>query len=428
MSRTMSLRPLFKASFFAFATAILGGFPSACSSPEATELLVGVSTQVEVPRELQTVRLDVLAGPDPIFCSNYEVFNGRVQLPRTLGLTKQQANLPITVAIYGFLQKKDALPLDCKLAPKVKNADDPNLTETEKAEAARVLRRSIQPYIDDQILYIPMPLKYACFDKECPKETDTCKAGRCVDATTDPKTLLPYQEGFTNGSSSTCFPLKDCMFGAGAAPMQVLDKATCRYKVPGGSLSNMNVMLAFDEFVVELLDQDKDEGFFFPDPQGQPDVIQLTDALCKGEPVHKILSVVASASCPPKSIYQPICNNGDIPLTPATSSVYVLIDPAIGGDSWSKPSAGETKSLKEQIEGALALPSFSNTSVVVEVLPPSPPGTPSCGAPAGPARVSGRITDVYKGVQTLLNLSGGAAHASIPTALSRVFLAAAGDA
>ncbi len=346
-----------------------------------------------------------------------------MQLPRTLGLTKGQLNAPITVAIYGFLESQKDLPLDCTLAPKVKNADDPNLTDAEKATSARILRRTVQPYIDGQILYIPMPLRYACFDVPCEGADQTCKAGKCVLAGADPSSR--YRDGYANGDASTCFRSRDCMFGAGAAPMTVVDASLCQYRVTGGSPDHMNVMMAFDEFVVEVLDEDRDEGFFFPDPVNKPDVIQLAAGLCDktlNRP-HPILSVVASTTCPPKSVFQPVCNDGAIALTPATSSVYVLIDPAIGGDSWSKPSGTDTKSLKEQIESALALPSFSNTNVIVEVLPQSPTGTPGCGGPTKTA--AGRITTVYKDLtDNVLNLSAGAAHASIPTALARVYNAA----
>ncbi len=426
MSRPMRFRPFLHAVFFSLGATVFGSWASGCSSPEATELVVGVSTQVEVPRNLKTVRLDVLAGTGIIFCQDYEVYNGRVLLPRTLGLTKDQLDAPITVAIYGFLEEKKNIAQDCAAPPKIDDPSIPNnFSPDQKKSAARVLRRSIQPYINGRILYIPMPLRYACFERDCPNPEDTCKAGKCVDANVDPNSLSQYQDGFTNPNGSGCFPLQACMYGAGGTPMTVVNKASCQYRITGGSATNMNLMMAFDEFVVELLDNDKDEGFFFPDPQGQPDLIQLAPGLCEKAPVHKILSVVASTTCKPKGVNQPICNNGDVPLTPATSSVYVLIDPAIGGDSWSKPSAGETKSLKQQIEGALALPSFSNTTVRVEVLPASPPGTPSCN----PATLTteGRITDVYAKVQGLLNLSAGSAHGSIPTALSRVFIAAAGD-
>ena len=67
---------------------------------------------------------------------------------------------------------------------------------------ARILRRSTQPYVDGQILYVPMPLHYSCYNVDCglaPSDCEpncaddicTCKAGVCVPGGTRPDHAPP---------------------------------------------------------------------------------------------------------------------------------------------------------------------------------------------------------------------------------------------
>ena len=142
---------------------------SGCTKKEATEYVTGVSTQVKVPRDLQYIRLNVSIGGVSTFCRAYPVYNGRVQLPRSLGTFAQNdepSAEPITYSIVGYTEKLDegdALD-DVACSTKTKVGEN----------GARILRRSRQPYVKDEILFLPMPLKYSCYDTLCEGDDMTC--------------------------------------------------------------------------------------------------------------------------------------------------------------------------------------------------------------------------------------------------------------
>src|SRR5207245_3531680 len=54
------------------------------------------------------------------------------------------------------------------------------LRKLNEGGGARVLRRSRQPYAANRILYLPMPLRYSCYDVdcECDDRTDPAKCPR----------------------------------------------------------------------------------------------------------------------------------------------------------------------------------------------------------------------------------------------------------
>src|SRR5205807_7236714 len=102
-------------------------------------------------------------------------------------------NVPVTVTVSGFLEKY--------------SIEDPRFADCDNPPNERVLRRSRQKYREGHILYLPMPLRYACFDiKSRCSEDETCKAGKCVSATTDENTLAPYDPSLADGTSGSCFP------------------------------------------------------------------------------------------------------------------------------------------------------------------------------------------------------------------------------
>ena len=72
---------------------------AACSSAPVTELVAGVSTQVQVPKELRSIEVSVKAGGQTSYCQHFEVVQGKVQLPRTLGVNKEHDNIPVTISM-----------------------------------------------------------------------------------------------------------------------------------------------------------------------------------------------------------------------------------------------------------------------------------------------------------------------------------------
>jgi hypothetical protein len=192
------------------ALVVVGSAWSGCAEKKATEFVAGISSQVQVPRDLQTVVITVSVNGVLAFNNNYPVYDGKVELPKTLGV--QQASTPpgtpVNISVLGFDVPQSAqLPAftDQSSIPTVGSAEtaaNPNVNG-----GARVLRSTTQPYEQGQIIYVPMPLHYSCYDVDCGQAAPagtiancgagngatagpcTCKAGVCVDPTTDPTTL-----------------------------------------------------------------------------------------------------------------------------------------------------------------------------------------------------------------------------------------------
>lgn len=311
---------------------------SGCEGKKQTEYVAAVSTQVRVPRDLKSIRLDVSVGGVVLFCRGYRVYDGKVQLPRSLGEFPSQGTPgpdPITVTVSGFTEDfsettGNSVFDNCtSVAPKV---GDPS-------QGTRILRRSRQPYVADNILFLPMPLKYSCFDfKGCEDETKTCKAGRCVDATIDETKLPKYTADLIDGTGGGCFHAAQCF--AAAAPAAIVNPDDCTYAVPNAPPSSppqadgvppnpfpksgegVNVEITYDGGLNrEILDKDDDEGFLIPDP-AKPQQFRLTPGLCdlvkgfgapsatfpEGAPTeHRITAVRVSGTCRAKSPFQPLC-------------------------------------------------------------------------------------------------------------------------
>ena len=193
----------------------------------------------------------------------------------------------------------------------------------------------------DAILFLPMPLKYACMDVTTCGDTQTCKAGKCVDAATDPATLPEFNPDMVDGLGGACFRASECF--AAAAPAIPVDTDTCLFAVANSkdeppliegapdviqgpsSGDGVNVEITWDGgYSREILDKEKDEGFIIPDP-AKPQQFRLTEGLCemwKGlkpstnpadppgtlvETPHRITAIRASGTCQAKSPFQPIC-------------------------------------------------------------------------------------------------------------------------
>jgi hypothetical protein len=398
---------------------------SGCDAKKQTEYVAGVSTQVQVPRDLKAIRVDVSVGGVIQFCRGYRVYDGKVQLPRSLGELPSQGTPgpdPITVTVSGFTEEfsettgNEVFDNCTSVAPKVGDAK----------QGTRILRRSRQPYVADKVLFLPMPLKYSCFDvADCGDEAKTCKGGRCIDANVDVTKLPKYTDDLVDGTGSTCFNANVCF--AAAAPAVVVDADTCTYSVPNSPPSSppqvegappnpfpksgdgVNVEVTYDGGLNrEILDKDETEGFFIPDPSGKPQQFRLAPGLCDmvrgystgagpGAPAaetpsaHRITAVRVSGTCRAKSIFQPLCAsdqlvsmgldpggvsaNGSAPngcvtaeLKPPKAALVVLADDTHNSDLFYQQAAQSAIGL------SLADPAFQKTELALGFFP----GPTSC--------------------------------------------------
>jgi hypothetical protein len=391
---------------------------SGCEAKKQTEYVTGIATQVQVPRDLRSIRVEVNVAGVPQFCRTYAVYDGRVQLPRSLGqLPQSDTHLadPITVTVVGYT---DADPNDDKCFQAIQVGTN-----------ARILRRSRQPYVKDKILFLPMALRFSCFDKDCETsdQTKTCKAGKCVDAATDERQLPEFSDDLLDGRGGACFNVASCMLAAG--PPAVVNPDDCTYALPNTASApdvlpglppnpvnapdptfprdGINVRVVYDGgYNAEILDLDADEGFTVPDP-AKPQRFRLSPGLCEmvkgydadGKPVaHRITGVFASGTCQAKGKFQPLCANdmlqamgadpttgisksasislacNPIALKPPKSELMILVD----------GTQSHMNFFKDKVQAAgvsLADPAFEMTDLGLMFFP----GKSACSGGAAPA-------------------------------------------
>ena len=324
---------------------------SGCDAKKQTEYVAGVSTQVQVPRDLKAIRVDVSVGGVIQFCRGYRVYDGKVQLPRSLGelpASGKPGSDPITVTVSGFTEEfsetagRDVFDNCTSVAPKVGL----------ESQGTRILRRSRQPYVLDSVLFLPMALRYSCYDKECANESDTCKGGRCVDAKIDESKLPKYSDDLVDGTGANCFPASTC-FAAGV-PAVVVDPNDCTYALPNTPSApkpvpgappiplmspgdGINVEVTYDGGLSrEILDKDPEEGFTIPDPT-KPQRFRLAPGLCdlvkgvddKGvDTKHRVTAIRATGLCRAKGPFQPLCANDQLAAMGTPDGISGNVGPA----------------------------------------------------------------------------------------------------
>jgi hypothetical protein len=366
-------------------------------------MVPGVLTQVQVPRNLKGITIFIASNGRTQFCQSYDVTNGSVTLPATLGITA--ASSPQTVVkleIRGY----DTL------------SDDYSSCGTTDVKAGmgapRILKRSIQSFVDQHIIYLPMTLSYSCYDVDCSKSGPgaTCKGGQCVtDSTIDPNRLADFAPELIDGTGQVCFSPSTC-FGD-MVPAKLLDASSCTYGFPQGTPpgTGVNVRVFYKDLVwtknaitnqyeqeltgggeVEILDQDPDEGFTLVSGQPQfklaPGLCQLAttrpDPPSSGTLDFRIISDVQVASaCAAKTSTIPVCQpeqhptqnlpdggttsdgkcNIAVPVQPVPSTVYVVMD-----DSKSMGTAFDPGGYAKVLSDSFNNPVFKQTTLAFKFL------------------------------------------------------------
>lgn len=282
---------------------------AACSSSAPTEIVAGVSTQIQVPEYLKEVGVVVQAGGRLQFCESYQVQDRTVTLPASLGVLDRENRAPVTVQVLGFREAQPRFADDCVVEQSV-DADDAEVM---------VVRRRRTTFVDDRILFLPLPLKESCSETAC-GEDETCIGGVCVASDIDSSMLAEYKNELLFGDTNTCFDPSRCL-DAARAPVLLEDPATCSFRAqwpqgaPMPEPGDLNVRVFYDTFGSEVLDLDREgsplneqEGFNVPDPSDAL-AFRLAPNLCASNyQQDKLLGVEASALCPPKRPLQPLCS------------------------------------------------------------------------------------------------------------------------
>jgi len=397
-----------------------------CAATQVTELVPGVVSQIQVPRNLREVRVDLQADGEQGTCywANVDPTTGGVTLPRTLGVIPGgSTSNPVTVTITGYaVADSDPSPpqvlVDCDASP-----FDTDGTNTGKYDpAVKILRRSRQTYIDTRTLFLPMPLRYSCWEGPGCTNTQTCVAGACVDSNIESSTLADFQPSMIEGTDNTCFSPTTCF--ADKAPAEIVDATTCLYQYPVEITSapdrGLNVRVYYDGAEAEVLDLDPVEGFTVPDPT-KPRQFLLAPGLCAmvngTNPMspRQIVGVDVATACPSKHGLQAVCadqqpgsNPQTLPdggtstdgscnvandLQPAPSALYILLD-----DSKDMGPIFGQMGLTQVLSFSLDDPAFHTTSVGFSLLPHDMNDcTATTGSLATPINVPFSLAQVAQG-------------------------------
>jgi hypothetical protein len=355
---------------------------SGCSTTRPTELVPAVLSQVVVPQDLQSVRVTVQSNGKTQFDQAYDVGpNGTVTLPSTLGVVSGEAASTVVIITIRGYETPCAASDDCNM-----ESDNPVGNS-----GSRILRRSVQTFVDQHTLFLPMPLSYSCWNTDCGITTNmTCKGNTCVDGTMAVSSLVDFDPSLVDGTG-VCFSPQQC-FGDKAdggtslsvAPLLV-DANTCTYEFPAPAPQGLNVRAYYQNFAwtkdtggqyqpvlqtggeQEILNEDPIEGFTLVnggDAGAKGALFKLAPGLCQlataasnppptpaggGAPSYITISDLrVSPLCPPKTSLLPICKgeqtngpalptgetttngtcNVGVPLAPTQSALYLVMDPS----------------------------------------------------------------------------------------------------
>src|SRR5580704_10471470 len=92
---------------------------SGCTATKQTELVPGVETQIQVPKDLLAIRIDVQAEGESSNCIVHSVNPenpGFITLPSTLGVVPGAGpSRAVTITVTGFSKDDDSAPalIDC---------------------------------------------------------------------------------------------------------------------------------------------------------------------------------------------------------------------------------------------------------------------------------------------------------------------------
>ena len=268
---------------------------AACSSKPNGALVVAIETDVPLPKDVDTVELQVEADGSVQFDNSYPVGQGALLVPATITLLPgSNASEPVTIRLLAY-----------------------------QNGAVRMLRETITTVPTTRIATLLMPIEWLDFGmtsggsqmnpsavtSTCPSR-QTPSEGSCISETVDSSTLPDYVANALFGGgdgtgNGTCFDLLGCF---AASTVATVKTEGCTMADPGGS--NVNVALV----VAASADGECDShGCFVPVPYGAPGwtrsngTIALPPAVCKDLASGRVSAVRVSTSCASASPTSALC-------------------------------------------------------------------------------------------------------------------------
>ena len=423
--------------------AVSGATGSACTAKKVTEIIPGATTQIQVPLDIAALRVDILSNGALVSCTPYLAQDGTLVLPTTIGIIPKDDGSAGTTTISVEVRAYDAAGAQSSDLQLCGNAPV-------GAGGPRLLRRSVQTFVDQRELFLPMPLSYACFDVDCSMDTDpsdACQGGQCNTSKINSGTLTDFNSQLVDGTG-ICFDPGPCF--ADAVSAVPVDADNCIFEFPESMVpaGGLNVRLFYQDGAwvynaatsayepqltpkseQEILNEDPNEGFLIPDST-KPQQFQLPKGLCNlyanaatppSAPssgtttvkYHMISDVQVASTCPSKSGLLPICAGDQKPvslaadggqttnvtcgapltLVPAPSALYLVMD-----DSKVMDGAFGMQGYATAMNLTLSSPAFKRTFVGFHFLDHCGTGSPYLT----PAVPFGLAADVQPKISQLL--------------------------
>ena len=270
--------------------ALVAMLSSACASPDReTQITVGLASETEVPKELDsfTIRVFRERDNDLRFKQDYFPTSGR-DFPTTLGV----------------------IPAD------EESFDTPLRIELEGRQGANTfLRRvAVVSYRRGKNVLLSMPLRMACFQFEGCGAGQTCAGGQCVPTAVNSDALPEFQARTFFPTEGACFDEDQCL----GASKVVTVEADCSFALPAGvDLAAGNVSIrwaAAPSRILALEAEDAQEGWV----RAGPTRGRLSQGACdshfqklgpNGKPLVAdwAKEVLFSPTCASKRQSQPFC-------------------------------------------------------------------------------------------------------------------------
>lgn len=282
----------------ALATLCLAGL--SCSGTKNTEIMVAIQTDLQVPKDLNALTVEVFSGGQRIAGDTYVVGPNELALPATIGIVPDDSDKlsPVDVVVTGRFSGE---------------AD-----ETQRKP--RIIRKARLSFARERVGLFRIPLRFACYDQVSCPDGQTCVAGACESVPQIDGASLPeysaeavFGAGGSDQKIGACWNALSCL--ATTTPLVASD--ACTFALPSGSdpsrtsvaLTKAGGMLGFCSGGTcrVPVDRDAKEGWDYAD--GSKTAIRLVQGVCDRFK-RDGMTVEVTSLCASKTPELPFCENG----------------------------------------------------------------------------------------------------------------------
>lgn len=272
--------------------------PACVRHDRETQITIALTAETMIPKELDGIEVVVTAPSGSEVSRVFTSVRDGVFFPQTLAIIPADADSlrgAVRIEVSGFVG----------------------------ATKTQVFRRAIISYVEGRTLFLPMPLRMACFEYLACGANETCAGGECHKAQVDGASLADFDEKyvFESAAGDTCFREETCLGGA----QKVLTLADdCTFDLPvdapvtAGGKPQVNVAIRWHaamDRIIALDEGDAIEGWTIT----APGTGKLSAGVCAalkeaaGAPPPGVPDKAEDAwiatACAPKTALQPYCRD-----------------------------------------------------------------------------------------------------------------------